>query len=493
MAKITFSVYVTNSAKNTKNHKKMKKSLILLTTAVATLSIFSCKKGSDDQPSISEPQLQVGQSISSDTLRGSVKGTMTSGKTYYFDSQVTINEGDTLLMQNNVKLISLNPEAQIIVKGAFISLGTKSNPNWITGLDAFKNPSSYKLNTLQDPNTDPGLKPTGKMWGGIQCTKTTNLLNIKWTHLDFAGGTASAANTPDGYKSGDDLFVILFQNADGYLILEDSWVYGSTTDAVRMNGGKFHIMRNTVEKLAYNDGDCFNVKNSSTGDMAYNLIVGTAKGGTKASNKGTYGSVQTNVNMYNNTYISGGWRSVDPDRGANVNYEQGAKGNAYNNIMVNCRTGLRILENPLADTANCHYGYNLSYGDSLSIVNAFYPPTHIAKPSIHDIPNPSTFYPGFPGTYTPGQIYNAPSLVGQNNPKFVNFPLPVSGSVSLYNFVGNYDFHLASGSPAIGAGYTGFTPINATSAVNSPELKATVTAPSADLGAFPTNGTGNQH
>jgi hypothetical protein len=67
-------------------------------------------------------------------------------------------------------------------------------------------------------------------------------------------------------------------------------------------------MRNTAEKMCYNDGDCFNVKNATTGDMAFNLIIGTAKGGTKASNKGTYGATQTNINMYNNTYVSGGFR-----------------------------------------------------------------------------------------------------------------------------------------------------------------------------------------
>lgn len=390
------------------------------------------------------------------------------------------------------KLLSLNPAAQIIVKGSFVSLGTKENPNWITGEAAYANPTAYKLTTLQDPNTDPALKPDGKMWGGIQCDLTANLVNIKWTHLDFAGGTASSSNPPLDYKSGYDLFVIKFTNANGFLILEDSWIYGSTTDALRANGGKIHIMRNTVEKLAYNDGDCFNVKNSTTGDMAYNVIAGTAKGGTKASNKGTYGTVQTYINMYNNTYLTGGWRSVDPDRGANVNYEQGAKGNAYNNIMVNCKTGLRILENPAADTANCHYGYNLSYGDTSLVVNSFYPPTHATHASDHDIPNPASFYPGFPA-YKLGQIYSAPQLVGQNNPNFKNYPLPVSGKVSLNNFVGNYDLHLLAGSPAIGKGFTDFTPIDATAAVSNTYLKATVTKPNMDLGAYPTDGTGNQH
>ena len=469
----------------------MNKTKQIVAIALATLAIASCKK--NDNGTISEPQIQIGQPLSSDTLTGAVKGTMLAGKTYYFYDQVIVNAGDTLLMQSGVKLLSLAPAAQLYVKGAFISLGTKANPNWITGIDADKNPAAYKLTTPQDPNTDPGLKPDGKLWGGIQCDKTANLLDIKWTHMDFAGGTASASNPPAGYTSGKDLFNIFFQNPNGYLILEDSWIYGSTTDAIRMNGGKFHIMRNTAEKIAYNDGDCFNVKNSSVGDMAYNLIVGSAKGGTKASNKGTYGSTQTNVNMYNNTYVTGGFRSVDPDRGANANYEEGAKGNAYNNIMVNCRTGLRILENPAADTNNCHYGYNLSYGDSLSIVNMFYPPTHISKPNDHDIPNPASFYPGYPNSYTLGQVYNAPSLVGQNNPKFVNFPLPVTGVLTLYNFVGNYDFHISAGSPAIGKGYTGFTPINATSDVSAAALKATVTPPSLDLGAFPTDNSGNQH
>ncbi|MCW2119251.1 hypothetical protein [Flavobacterium sp. 7A] len=457
--------------------------------ALATVLAFASCSKSDD---ISVPQFQAGKSITGETLTGSVNGTMLTGQTYYFSTPITINAGDTLVMQKGVKLLATDPAAQLIVKGVFISLGSKENPNWITGKEAYENPNNYKLNSLQDPNTDPGLKADGKFWGGIQCATTCSLVDIKWTHLDFAGGTVNDANIPDGYKSGADLFNIFFQNPDGVLILEDSWVYGSTTDACRINGGKIHIMRNTAEKLAYNDGDCFNVKNSTVGDMAYNLIIGTAKGGTKASNKGTYGSTQTNINMYNNTYVSGGWRSVDPDRGANVNYEQGARGNAYNNIFVNCKTGLRILENPAADFANCKYGNNLSYGDNITIVNDFYPVTHAAIPSVNDIPLPSSF---LPANYLPGDVYNAPQLVGKNNPNFTNFPLPVPqiDKLSLYNFVGIYNFHLASNSPAIGKGYKAFTPLNATSAITKAELKATVSLPNIDLGAYPTDGSGNQH
>ncbi len=474
----------------------MKNKYNLCIIAISIAAFTSCKKD-ETTPVVSTPQFQAGQEISGENLSGSVKGTMTSGKTYYFSEPITINENDTLVMQKGVKLLARNPNAQLIVKGVFISLGTKDSPNWITGEDAYLNPTKYKNTVLLDPNMDPAIKPGGKLWAGIQCDVTCQLLDIKWTHIEFSGGTASQTNPPAGYDPGDDLFTILFQNADGIFILEDSWVYGTTTDAARMLGGKVSIMRNTLEKIGYNDADCFNAKNSTTGDMAYNLFLGTPKGGTKSSNKGTYGNVQTNINMYNNTYISGGLRSVDPDRGSNANIEQGAKGKVYNNIFVNCRTGLRILENPAADFANTSYGNNLSYGDTKEIVNEFYPTTHATEPQSTDIPEPSTFYPGYPNSYTLGEVYDAPQLIGKNNPEFKNFPLPIAASelskLTLFNFQGNYDFHLMKSSPAIGKGTNSFSAVDATSSLVVPALKANVTPPNIDLGAFPTNGQGNQH
>ena len=151
--------------------------------ALFTLSILvlgSCKKESS---TISVPQFQAGAAITGDVLSGSVKGTMQSGKTYYFASKATINENDTLVMQSGVKLLATNPAAELVVKGVFISLGTKENSNWITGEAPYLNPSAYKKTDLQDPNTDPALKPDGKFWGGIQCEATCPLLEIEWTHL----------------------------------------------------------------------------------------------------------------------------------------------------------------------------------------------------------------------------------------------------------------------------------------------------------------------
>ncbi|MFV4145392.1 hypothetical protein ACNJPV_21110, partial [Mycobacterium tuberculosis] len=63
----------------------------------------------------------------------------------------------------------------------------------------------------------------------------------------------------------------------------------------------------------------------------------------------------------------------------------------------------------------------------------------------------------FLGTsYTFGMQYDGSSLVGQNNPMFVNYTLP-NLNYQTQCSVDSYDFHLQSSSPAIGKGYQGFS------------------------------------
>ncbi len=491
------------------------------TVVAAIVTLASCSKESN---TVSKPQFKAGAAITGDSLSGTVKGTMLTGKTYYFSAPVTVNAGDTLVMQSGVKLLATKPGAMLVINGSFISLGTKQNPNWITGVDADKNPSQYKLTTYTDPNTDPGLSLSGKLWGGIQCGANASMFNVKWTHIDFAGGTVASSSpvvTGFVYKAGDVLFATSFENPTGVYILEDSWVYGTTSDVARVKHGSVHIMRNTIEKVGYNDGDCFNTKGESSGNEAYNLIIGTAKGGTKASGATPpTGDPYGKVYMYNNTYVNGGYRSLDVDRGANVDFESSASGYAYNNIIVNCRTGIRFLgtEGPAADTTNSAYGNNLYYADSASIAGQFLPSSHLAKYNTTDIPAPSTYPSGtFPNqkywfvisghaqTASGGPSvngYDGSNFVGKNNPKFVNYPLPAPVGTATYGpklgsmtWQGSSDFHLQSGSPAIGVGYTGFSPLQvpAITAIINPDLAVTYTSPNKDLGAYPTDGTGNQH
>ncbi|OJW81198.1 MAG: hypothetical protein BGO69_04695 [Bacteroidetes bacterium 46-16] len=454
--------------------------LVLVTIAASSLLATSCKKKSSDNATISQPPFQIGQPVSdSQPLCGAINGTMETGKTYSISCDVTVNAGDTLLIQPGVR-INMSPAATIVVKGTLLSLGTKDQPNWITvdGVSKTDNPG-------QDPSVDPAY--AGK-WTGINCDTSCQLLVVRWTHLEYGGGVFATAPLP-GISTGDDSYVIWFQNSNGTMVLEDSWIYGCDDDAIRIAGGKFSIMRNTIEKAGYTGGDVFNAKHGSVGDMAYNLFVGCATNGTKASDKGSNDGPQTNVNMYNNTYINCGWRRSSSGRGGCINYEEGAKGSAYNNLVVNCKYGLRIVNNPSADTANMHYGNTFNYGDSLDIVNEFYPLGYITVPQSTDIPAPATF---LPGGYNLGDPYDGSSLLHQNDPKFVNFPLPSPYDVIGISYTSGYDFHLQSGSPALGKGFTGFSPLAAVP-VNANFGASELTAPGSDIGCYQANGNGNKH
>ncbi|MFL5748022.1 MAG: hypothetical protein ACJ751_25325 [Niastella sp.] len=114
---------------NIKNIKQL-----IIPTLVVALS--ACHK--EETMDISPAKFAVGQLITSDTLTGTVKGTLQSGKTYYFRSDIRINKGDTLLMLEGSKLIALGDgkttatSPQISCSGTFISLGSPNNHNFIT-------------------------------------------------------------------------------------------------------------------------------------------------------------------------------------------------------------------------------------------------------------------------------------------------------------------------------------------------------------------------
>ena len=464
------------------NMKQFKVAILALIAGVALFT--SCKKKGSDVTSISVKQTQIGALITGDTLCGTLKGTMVSGKTYLLTCPVTVNAGDTLLMQRGVTINVVNPAAYILVQGAFISLGTKDSANWITVSSIAKQDNAT---TAGNPSNDPAYT-SANLWCGIQCDTSCTLCVLKWTHLEFAGGTFGSTPPMSADKAGGKAYSVYFTNPNGVFVFEDSWLYGGADDGIRPNC-KFCIMRSTFEKPGYIGGDCINVKHGGVGIAAYNLFVGTATNGTKASDKGSGTASTAQCDFYNNTYVNGGFRQQQTGRGGNINYEQGAFGNAYNNLIVNCKFGFRVVGNPIADTAHLHYGYNYSYGDADSIVDQFYPVGYISLPLSTNIPDPSTF---LPTGYTLGATYAAHSLVGANNPLFVNYTLGTSTNIAI-NYASGFDFHLQANSPAIGKGSTSWSPMSNPVTVD-PVFGATkITGPGGDIGCYQSDGSGNQH
>ena len=80
----------------------------------------------------------------------------------------------------------------------------------------------------------------------------------------------------------------------------------------------------------------------------------------------------------------------------------------------------------------------------------------------------------------------------KNNPKFVNYPLPCTSGAAI-NYASGFDFHLATGSPALGAGNTSFTPMTSPVPVDPVFGVTKITSPGKDIGCYQADGSGNQH
>ncbi len=513
----------------------LKNFLSICFVALFALSFFSCtKNSSDENVIISVPLTVVGQAINDTILPQKdasgnaipLKGTMKSGKRYHIYSDVTINAGDTLYLQPGTSVIvhgdgkSAVTSPAFYVNGTLVSDGSKDKPNWFTVFESATTPKSNASYT-DDSANDPAFKG---YWGGIQCSPSAKLLILRWTHIEYTGGPWGI-NAPDfGAKAGDPRNAVFMSSTSGApmatMIIEDSWFYGSTDDCIgKCQNIYVSIMRNTLTKTGGIGGEGINLKDGCIGDMAYNFCFGGATNGLKTS--GDIGK-SAYVNIYNNTVVNCGFRQTKATRNGSINTETNAGGFLYNNIIANCKQGIRITygseKGKPADTLNTSYNNNLTYigrgkpmGSGVEQYMVFIEALQFTKKQSYD-------FNGFVNGATLANGTNAGSNTASDSlkydPLFVNFNLAANSTGRNYRInqiPAGANFNLQATSPAIGAGvYPGGSGKNAMpTKPSAPKLVqyglpmsnikkggiygANITPPNKDLGAFPTDKTGNQH
>ncbi|SDT57561.1 Right handed beta helix region [Mucilaginibacter mallensis] len=397
----------------------MKNRFSLLVTGLAFVAaLASCSK--NESTKNVTPVLPPSHPITAGNISGFVKGTLLAGSTYTVTSDLTVKKGDTLAAQPGA-IVIVKGDAQITVDGVLQVLGTQTKP-------------VYFNSDVQTPGS----------WGGLACD-SAQAVTIKWAHIDNAGG-------PDPTGSPRKTVSVVSQIA---VDIEDSWITNGQDDEISIRGAaKITILRNTIVSSGSTDGEAINIKDGATGDIAYNVVFSQAGTGVKLETNATVPFPQTIVNVYNNTLVSNGWRrgAAEPGRGVSIGVN--AIGHVYNNIMVNDYQGFELFTD--GDAKNTTYGNNLFFATAATFVDKTVTPTVTVNLAAN-------FYPSDGVGKAQGT-----DLISVD-PQFTSF----TGSFVLPNGAANpNDFHLKTGSPAIGKGNTTYN---------------------ADLGAYTSDGKGNKH
>ena len=436
---------------------------------------------------VAAPVSTVGQSFTGDTLRSPIKGTIAGRATpYYMISDVVVNEGDTLLIQAGVKILVMGKPNSLttfgqatnnpgfVVNGVMLSLGTKAAPVVMTIKDELKGDPT----AVQAVATDPAFKG---YWGGINADGA-DLLVLRWTEIGYVGGPYGA-NAPTGYSAGDAKYGVsmLAKKANAQFVMEDSYLHGTVDDGIRLQSCRLSVMRSRFEKTGKTGGESINMKSGCLGDVAYNTFVGSATNGSKVASAAA-APVQANVNTYNNTYLNCGYRQTKAGRGGSINYEVQGAGLIYNNLIVNCRFGLRLRSDDQPDLSKIKYDNQYYYGGTSYQVAEF---------------NAATA-----GSVTASQPHDTRGTAAANDPRFVAADVAVPAgttaapttTIQWTNFLNvSGGLRLTGTSPALGKGFTTFSPFSAVSSLAVGGLfKPTITAPGSDAGAYQADGTGNQ-
>ena len=284
---------------------------------------------------------------------------------------------------------------------------------------------------FQSPIAQPG------QWGGFQCD-SAQAVTFKWTKVLWAGGPDSTGSTRQTIAISSPI------NVD----VEDCWLIGGQDNAVGVySTATVTILRNTIQGEGTTDGDAIDFHSGVTGTVAYNVLWGGAGSAIKVFTSSTIKNPQTNVTVYNNTCIDNGFRRGAAEPGRGILVDAFSTGNFYNNLLVNNYYGLDIT--PTSDYTTVKYGNNYFYGTVDSLVAQFYPVGSKGVPQSNDIISQTT---------------------GANDPMFVNYTPPPNPSLRI--MPANFDFHLKAGSPALGKGNPTYNN---------------------DIGAYTTDGKGNQH
>ena len=312
----------------------------------------------------------------------------------------------------------------------------------------------YCMGTAEKPVTFTSDRKQPADWGGIICGY--NAGEVVLSHVDIA--YAGATPTESSYSYQNRLFkttidggvpAFHFCNVKGRFVVADCYFHDNYNDQTYFTGGNGVICHNIFADSgnAADGGEAINVKSGCKLDIAYNLIYNACTNALKLSNAGNNDSIPlTEMAVYNNTIVNCGWRRSKNKKGGSIWVEKATKPVLVNNLVYDCRFGLKQPKQDGADMEN-----------SVLTPNYYYASTEIG---VKQMANGASL-----GIWLDTDFHS--SVAGEGDPLFSRFSQNPSMNINCevddtskgapLAFDPSWDFHLASNSPVLTGGKTNVT------------------------------------
>lgn len=313
----------------------------------------------------------------------------------------------------------------------------------------------YCMGTADKPVTFTSDTKKTEDWGGIICGYNSEEVVLNHTNFNYAGATPTGTSISVQnhlFKTEIDGGVPAFHfcNVNGRFVITNCVFNESYNDQTYFTGGSCIIANNIFKDSgnAKDGGEAINFKSGCKADIAGNVIYNACTNAFKLSNSGVSEEIPSSqLNIYNNTVVNCGWRRSKNKKGGSVWLEKGIEPVFVNNIIYDCRFGVKQPDKDGAGKeAVCTPNYLFaSTAAGVSQFSASEPGVMFYQTDVHS------------------------SKAGDMDPLFVNYSLTKGMNINCETddqtkgapqyFVDGWDFHLKAGSPALNASLPAVTPL----------------------------------
>ena len=309
----------------------------------------------------------------------------------------------------------------------------------------------YCMGSAQKPVVFTSDTQKPESWGGIICGYNAEEVVLNHVEVAYAGATpteSSASFQNHLFKTTIDGGVPAFHfcNVNGKFVMANCFFHDNYNDQTYFTGGKGVIINNIFADSgnAADGGEAINVKAGCKLDIANNLIYNACTNAFKLSNAGNSETVPlTEMTVYNNTMVNCGWRRSKNKKGGSVWVEKAAKPVFVNNLIYDCRYGLK---QPKQDGADMEH--------SRLTPNYYYASTDIGVAQMAKGANLGIWFDTDIKSSVAGQLNPLFKSFTQNENMNINCEIDKVENGAPLAFNKAWDFALQTGSPALTGGVT---------------------------------------